>query len=109
MDIYTEPDIAQVRQLLRDNDLPADDLDDGHSVLFFAWGSRPAADGIVGLEIHSNVGLLRSLAVRAAARNQGIATALVAHVESAHEGGAAAGGGGARTSKAAASQQCVVC
>ena len=81
MQIYTEPDIAQVRQLLRDNDLPADDLDDHHGVLFFAWGSRPSADGVVGLEIHANVGLLRSLAVRSAARNQGIATALVTHVE----------------------------
>ena len=81
MEIFTEPDIAQVQQLLQDSELPTGDLAGGHSAQFFACGSRAQLRAVVGIETYADVGLLRSLAVRSTARNAGVATTLVRHVE----------------------------
>lgn len=79
MQIYSDPDIARVTQLLLDNDLPAEDLQDNHALQLFACGA--GIDAVIGIEAYPGVGLLRSLAVRATGRRRGIARALVEHVE----------------------------
>lgn len=80
MQIIPDPDIALVTRLLHDNDLPTDDLQGAHAVRFFACETS-SGWAVGGLEAFIEVGLLRSLAVEAAARNRGLATALVRHVE----------------------------
>ncbi len=81
MRIYTDPDMAQVKRLLLDNDLPTDDLEDCPQMRLFACGARGTTHAVIGLEVYPGVGLLRSLAVESTARGKGIASALVAHIE----------------------------
>lgn len=68
-----ESDLPAIRQLLRDNGLPCDDLEAVH-LHRFQIATDPA-DGLVacvGLEIHGDVALLRSLAVAAPHRRHGL-------------------------------------
>lgn len=81
MNIFARPSLSQVRRLLAEAQLPSSDLTDAHMEHFFACGSDSAPDGIVGLELHDSVALLRSLAVSPKSRGQGRATALVARAE----------------------------
>ncbi len=81
MRIYPDPDIALVKRLLRDNDLPTEDLHGSHNVRFFACNAPDGEHAIVGMETCAQVGLLRSLVVQPASRNKGMATALVKHIE----------------------------
>jgi amino-acid N-acetyltransferase len=67
-------------RLLADYGLPVCDLADPAVALFTA-GAPLAPDGVVGLEMHGEHGLLRSLAVRRGATGRGVGRALVAHVE----------------------------
>ena len=65
--------LASVRMLLRDAGLPESDLQEDHMEAFFV--SRAGDEGIlacVGLERFGETALLRSLAVRADARGQGV-------------------------------------
>jgi amino-acid N-acetyltransferase len=48
---------------------------------FFFTGSDGAPSALVGLEIYGEAALLRSLVVSAAARTQGLGSALVRHAE----------------------------
>ena len=80
MQIHPDPDISVITRLLHDNDLPPEDLQGEHNVRFFACETA-SGWAIGGVEAYDGVGLLRSLAVDAAARSQGLATALVRHVE----------------------------
>ena len=72
-------DIGPIRQLLVDSRLPVERLD--ANVEFFVARQRGAGAtqlaGCVGLERHGSSGLLRSLAVDAAQRGQGISRKLV--------------------------------
>lgn len=80
MQIYPDPDIALVTELLRDNALPSEDLVQ-RPIEFFGCDCGSGQHAIAGIEKHLHVGLLRSLAVPPAARDRGVATALVEHVE----------------------------
>lgn len=71
----------EVRALLSANQLPASDLHDGATVRLFGCVSDLHPRGVVGLEIHGEVALLRSLAVADAQRGGGLGAALVAHAE----------------------------
>ena len=60
-------DEVATRALLKDSGLPVSDLAESRPVLF---GARNAAGllGVVGVEVHGESGLLRSLAVRSDVR-----------------------------------------
>ena len=84
------PDVLQIRErpphssvvsLLEAEGLPASDLTESHLEHFFFTGSDGAPSALVGLEIYGEAGLLRSLVVSAAARTQGLGSALVLHAE----------------------------
>jgi amino-acid N-acetyltransferase len=84
------PDILQIRErpphlsvvaLLEAEGLPASDLTEAHLEHFFFTGSDGAPSALVGLEIYGEAALLRSLVVSAAARTQGLGSALVLHAE----------------------------
>jgi amino-acid N-acetyltransferase len=61
--------------------LPAFDLTESHLEHFFFTGADGAQSALVGLEIYGEAALLRSLVVSAAARTQGLGSALVLHAE----------------------------
>lgn len=61
--------------------LPAFDLSDEHMRHFFYCGHGASPAGIVGVELLGKDALLRSLAVREAARGEGIGAELVAQAE----------------------------
>jgi amino-acid N-acetyltransferase len=84
------PDVLQIRErpphlsvvaLLEAEGLPASDLTETHLQHFFFTGSDGAPSALVGLEIYGEFALLRSLVVSAAARTQGLGSALVVHAE----------------------------
>src|SRR5450631_1793118 len=84
------PDVLQIRErpphlsvvaLLEAEGLPASDLTEAQLGHFFFTGSDGAPSALVGLEIYGEAALLRSLVVSAAARTQGLGSALVLHAE----------------------------
>jgi amino-acid N-acetyltransferase len=84
------PDVLMIRErpphlsvvaLLEAEGLPASDLTDAHLDHFFFTGTDGAPSALVGLEIYGDAALLRSLVVSAAARTQGLGSALVLHAE----------------------------
>jgi amino-acid N-acetyltransferase len=84
------PDVLMIRErpphlsvvaLLEAEGLPASDLTEAHLEHFFFTGSDGAPSALVGLEIYGEAALLRSLVVSAAARTQGLGSALVLHAE----------------------------
>jgi amino-acid N-acetyltransferase len=68
-------DLEPVRGLLAACGLPAEDVVEGGPVLWVVRGPEGLA-GCVGLEVHGEAGLLRSLAVEPGRRGQGLARAL---------------------------------
>lgn len=79
--IYPRPPAAKAKALLIGCNLPASDLNDGHFEHFFGCGAEDAPKGVVGVELHGELGLLRSLAVDAAVRGRGCGRRLVAEAE----------------------------
>jgi amino-acid N-acetyltransferase len=79
--IRERPPRLSVVALLDVEGLPASDLTDAHLEHFFFTGTDGAPSALVGLEIYGDVALLRSLVVSAAARTQGLGSALVLHAE----------------------------
>lgn len=69
-----------VEALLSENHLPASDLQDSNVRLFGCWDDN-GLHGVVGLEMHDQAALLRSLVVPAGERGKGLGTALVSHAE----------------------------
>jgi amino-acid N-acetyltransferase len=69
----------EVRALLQANGLPTADL--GGQVRLFGLRDRQGLEGVVGLELLGEVGLLRSLAVRGDRRQSGLGSQLVLEVE----------------------------
>ncbi|MBI5578381.1 MAG: GNAT family N-acetyltransferase [Deltaproteobacteria bacterium] len=81
MDIFANPDLLAVRQLLSESSLPISDISARHLQHFFGCGSGPGLEGVIGLELFDEVALLRSLAVVSSCRNAGLGSGLVAHAE----------------------------
>jgi amino-acid N-acetyltransferase len=88
--VETMPDVLMIRErpphlsvvaLLEAEGLPVSDLTDAHLKHFFFTGTDGAPSALVGLEIYGDAALLRSLVVSAAARTQGLGSALVLHAE----------------------------
>ena len=64
-------DLSKIEALLRSNRLPADDCGD-HIGNFFVIEEKGEIIGVGGFEACGRVGLVRSIAVKAAVRNRGI-------------------------------------
>lgn len=79
--ISARPSLDVVRAMLDEAGLPASDITDAHCDHFFYAGSATRPDGIVGIELLGEAGLLRSLAVRGDARGSGLGSGLVRGVE----------------------------
>ena len=79
--IRERPPQSSVVALLEAGGLPASDLTEAHFEHFFFTGTDGAPSALVGLEIYGEAALLRSLVVSAAARTQGLGSALVLHAE----------------------------
>ena len=79
--IRERPPHLSVVALLEAEGLPASDLRAAHLEHFFFTGTDGAPSAFVGLEIHGENALLRSLLVSATARSQGLGSALVLHAE----------------------------
>ncbi len=79
--IFSRPPQAAVFRLLTEARLPVSDLTDKHLESFFGCGANDAPRGVVGLELHGEDALLRSLAVDPRTRGRGCATALVERAE----------------------------
>jgi amino-acid N-acetyltransferase len=74
-------DLGALRALLRTCDLPCEDLTTRHLAHFLVAPDDNGLRGCVGLEPRGEEALLRSLAVRPAARGEGLGGRLVAAVE----------------------------
>jgi len=79
--IHARPDPAAVRALLAAAGLPVADLTTAHLNDFWGCGDDADLIGVVGLEIHGAVALLRSLAVAPDGQGRGMGSALLAHAE----------------------------
>lgn len=79
--IRERPPQSSVVALLEAEGLPASDLTEAHLQHFFFTGTDGTPSALVGLEIYGQDALLRSLVVSAAARTQGLGSALVLHAE----------------------------
>lgn len=73
--------LAAVKRLLSEAELPADDLTEAHLEHFFVRGPADAPQGVVGLELYPPAALLRSLAVAPAVRGRGVGSGLLADAE----------------------------
>lgn len=76
-------DEGQIKQILIASGLEYGDISASQLQHFLKVHDKNAStiSGVVGLELKGNVGLLRSLAVAAAYRRQGLATRLVRKIE----------------------------
>ena len=82
--MHIEPvsSIAEVTALLAENGLPTEDLSVSPAPLFFGIREGGELVAVVGLQLFSPSGLLRSLAVQPAFRQHGLGRALVLFAES---------------------------
>jgi len=67
--------------MLVDAGLPVSDLEDGRRKIFGGLHDKGELIGVVGVELHLPVGLLRSLAVVQSHRGLGYSSVLVSHAE----------------------------
>ena len=81
MNIFANPKLSAVKQLLSESSLPIEDITAQHLQHFFGCGSGLELEGLVGLELYGEVALLRSLAVASSRRGSGVGSGLVAHAE----------------------------
>jgi amino-acid N-acetyltransferase len=81
VNIFGNPKLSAVKQLLSESSLPIEDITAQHLHHFFGCGSGLELEGLVGLELYGEVALLRSLAVAASRRGSGVGSGLVAHAE----------------------------
>jgi amino-acid N-acetyltransferase len=75
-------DLTEIRALLELSGLPGGDLTPAHLDAFWIRRDATGIVGVVGLEPRGRAALVRSLAVRADGRGQGLGAALLAHAES---------------------------
>ena len=81
MNIFNQPSENSVKKLLSSSNLNSSDLTTEHLRHFFGLGTREKLEGVVGLELFDNVGLLRSLAVVSSRRRAGLGSKLLAYAE----------------------------
>lgn len=81
MNIYKNPNRDSVKKLLLENQLPTEDISQIDMGNFFGCGQADNPQGVIGLEIHGEDGLLRSLVVSQSGRGSGCGTALVKQIE----------------------------
>lgn len=81
MEFFARPSLASVNRLLSETGLPNADLSEDSMRHFLGLGSPELPEGIVGLEPHGPVALLRSLVVAKGRRGSGLGRALVAAAE----------------------------
>jgi len=81
VNIFANPKLFAVKQLLSESGLPIEDITAQHLHHFFGCGSGPELEGVIGLELFGEAALLRSLAVTASRRDSGLGSRLVAHAE----------------------------
>jgi amino-acid N-acetyltransferase len=74
-------DLKGIQTLLRDCELPFEDLSPRHLAHFFVIKDQGQIVGSVGLEARGELGLLRSLALGQSHRGQGLGLQLVEHIE----------------------------
>lgn len=74
-------DLAIAKAWLADAGLPTEDLTAAHMSDFLVAGEPGRPVGMIGLEVYSNCGLLRSLIVDAGQRGAGLGAKLVAALE----------------------------
>jgi amino-acid N-acetyltransferase len=79
--ILNRPTLQGTRHLLSLGRLPNEDLTERHLEHFFYVGEASAPSALVGIEIHGQHALLRSLVVRADQRGRGIGSLLIDHAE----------------------------
>ena len=79
--IHRHPGEAAAKRLLAECRLPNSDLEPRHFEHFFGCGDKNSPEGVVSLELHGPVALLRSLAVAENARSKGCGRELVAEAE----------------------------
>jgi amino-acid N-acetyltransferase len=78
VDVFAKPALGAVRRLLG---LPTSDLTGTQLETFFGAGTPDCPEGIVGVELHGDSALLRSLVVTPLARSRGLGRALVSAAE----------------------------
>lgn len=81
MEICANPNESSVKQLLSEANLPIADITAQHLPHFFGCSQGSDLVGVIGLELHGKVALLRSLAVAPGRRGTGLGSRLVAHAE----------------------------
>jgi len=79
--IFQNPQLAQLVKILRENNLPIDDLAELDLANFFWCKEKNQCIGVIGLEVHGSDGLLRSLAVASEYQGSGVGSALVKKLE----------------------------
>lgn len=79
--IETLTDLPSILPLLEQCGLRIADIEPARPPLFFGVRGGNGLVAVVGLEVHGQLGLLRSLAVAPTARGQGLGQALVAYAE----------------------------
>jgi amino-acid N-acetyltransferase len=75
--IQPRPDRCAAVALLDSAGLPVADLSDAHMEHFFYCGPASSPTGLVGIELHGDDALLRSLVVLPEHRSTGLGAALV--------------------------------
>jgi amino-acid N-acetyltransferase len=78
-DFAGKSEVRQIQALLAENGLPFEDIDE-HLAHFITAKKDEVVIGTVGLEVHGNFALLRSLAVKEKYRGHGIAKVLCERV-----------------------------
>lgn len=81
MNIARKPPEVDVKKLLESVQLPTIDITPEHMEHFFAAWAGSNLEGVVGVELHGSVALLRSLAVVPSKRGSGLGSELLARVE----------------------------
>jgi len=79
--ISHNPTVQEVQSLLTQNDLPTNDLPELDMAHFYTCGATGKSQGVIGLELCGQDGLLRSFAVLPEARGSGCGAALLGKLE----------------------------
>ncbi|NQY94190.1 MAG: N-acetylglutamate synthase [Campylobacteraceae bacterium] len=74
------PNIEEITTLLKQNNLPIEDIKELNLKSFFGLYINDTLEGIVGLEVYNEVALLRSLAV-GSNKSFGIGSKLLEHID----------------------------